>query len=214
MNTVLKNFETANIELIKRKANRDALANVIAAKQEDITTLQKKAQMLGDGVVLMQTFSNSLQSDVISKFEELLTRGVRQVFQKDYKISIEFQTTGNSVYADFYVTLPDGKKINLANGEGGGLRDFVGILQRILYVVLEPSKPSKLLFLDENLKALDAERSPVAFKFIAELIKELGIQCLFITHSQAAKAMADVEGVNLVEVVNDGNGAQAKVVKA
>ena len=214
MSLISKTFDEASNNLIRRKANRDAIANVFKSEQANIAELKAKVQRLGDGITLIQSFSNTLRTDVISKFEDLLTKGVRQVFKKDYKISIGFANTGNSVYADFYVTLPSGKKINLANGEGGGLRDFVSILQRILYIILEPNKPSRVIFLDENLKALDSERSPVAFQFIAELIRELGIQCIFITHSNAAKAMAGATGVSLIEVVNDGTEAQAKVVRA
>lgn len=213
MSLILKNFEDTRMDVIKRRANGDALANVIASERTNIDELQEKVTNLTDGVSLIQTFSTTLRSDVVQKFEDLLTKGVRQVFNKDYQISIEFQNTGNSIYADFYVTLPDGKKINLANGEGGGLRDFVGILQRILYIVLEPTMPSRVLFLDENLKALDAERSPIAFKFISELAIELGIQVVFVTHSQAAKAMADNPGVSILEVGFDGTQSQAKVIK-
>ena len=211
---IVRAFEETSNSLIRRKANRDAIANVFKSEQANIAELKATVQRIGDGITLIQEFSNTLRTDVISKFEDLLTKGVRQVFKKDYKISIEFTNTGNSVYADFYVTLPNGKKTNIANGEGGGLKDFVSILQRILYIILEPNKPSRIIFLDENLKALDAERSPLAFQFISELIRELGIQCVFITHSNAAKAMAGAPGVSLIEVVNDGTEAQVKVVRA
>lgn len=211
MNTILKTFEDTKTGLIRRRANRDAVANVLESERENIRELEAKVQQLGDAVTLMQTFSASLRTDIVQKFEDLLTKGVRQVFQKDYKITIEFTDSANSVYADFFVTLPDGKKVNLAN-EGGGLRDFVGILQRILYIILEPSVPSRILFLDENLKALDSERSPIAFKFISELAIELGIQMVFVTHSHAAKAMIDTEGVSLLEISNDGDQATAKII--
>jgi uncharacterized protein YjgD (DUF1641 family) len=209
---LLKNFEDTKTSLIKRRANRDAVANVLASEQDNITRLKDKVQQLTDGITLMQTFSTTLRSDVVGKFEDLLTKGVREVFKKDYKITIEFTNQANAVYADFYVTLPDGKKINLANGEGGGLRDFVGILQRLLYIILEPTQPSRILFIDEGLKALDVERSPIAFKFIAELTHELGIQVIFITHSQAAKAMSGTEGTSVVEISNDGDQSVVKVI--
>ena len=127
MTTILMSYENTRTEVIKRRANRDAVANVLAAEQANIQELKTKAQMLADGVTLMQTFSNSLRSDVVQKFEDLLTKGARHVFQEDYKITIEFSNTANAVYADFMVTLPDGKKVNIINGEGGGLKDFVGV---------------------------------------------------------------------------------------
>lgn len=211
MPTILTNFEETRVNLIRRKANRDAVANVLAAEKKNIEELKLQVQQLKDAIALMQTFSNSLRSDIVHKFEDLLTKGVRQVFQKDYKIVIEFTNPANSVYAEFYVILPNGRKVTLGS-EGGGLRDFVSILQRILYIILEPSMPSRILFLDENLKALDKERSPEAFKFISQLAKELGIQMVFVTHAEAATAMLGIPGVSLIKVTHDGEQSQAKVV--
>ena len=199
-----RNFESMATYLTTRKANHGALLNVIKAELQNHNDVQAKAQSLADGILLMQAFSNTLRSDIIAKFENLLTDGVRRVFQKDYKITIEFQNMGNSVYADFMVTLPCGKRVNIVNGEGGGLKDFVGVLMRMLYIVLEPSKPARFICLDECFKAVDADRAPIAFRFIADLAKELDIQVLFITHSQAVKTLGDLTGIDVLEIVHNG----------
>jgi DNA repair exonuclease SbcCD ATPase subunit len=210
MNLELKKYKDLKEDIISRRANKESLERMVASYRADADALQASIQTLGDSVTLMQAFSGTLRSDVVQKFEGLLTKGVRQIFNKDYQISIEFSNSGNSVYADFYITLPDGKKVTLANGEGGGLRDFVSVLQRILYIILEPSRPSKVLFLDECFKALDAGRAPGAFRFISELCRELDIQVVFITHSPAAKDLVGNPGVSVLEVFNDGSGSQVR----
>ena len=212
MTTTLQNFEAVKTSLIKRRANRDAVANVIAAEDATLRELRDKVQMLTDGIALMQTFSGSLRSDVVKRFEDLLTTGVRQVWGKDYRIVIDFHNSGNSIGAEFYAILPNGKKVTLKNGEGGGLKDFVGVLQRILYLVLEPTHPTKIIFLDECLKAVDCNRAALAFKFIAQLAIELGVQLVFITHEQAAKAMSEVPGVSVVEITMVNDESQIKVL--
>ena len=209
LNNDLKAAET---NLITRRANRTSLQTLITNEDLNVIELKNNVQLISDGVLLMQRFAVGLRSDVITKFEDLLTKGVRQVFNVDYKISIEFTNSGNAVHADFMVKLPNSKKVNLATGEGGGLRDFVGILQRILYIILEPSLPAKVLFIDEGLKALDVDRSPEAFRFISQLTMELGIQVVFITHSQAAKTLSDTPGVMVLEVSHDGAQSQVKVI--
>jgi DNA repair exonuclease SbcCD ATPase subunit len=208
MNILSKKFDSIKEHVLTRKANRDSLNRILESYKKDVEDLKSDSADLSNSISIVQSFSGTIRSDVVGRFEQLLTNGVRQIFNKDYKISIEFSNSGNSVFADFYVTLPDGKKISLSS-EGGGLRDFVAVLQRILYIVLEPSKPSKVLFLDENLKALDAARSPVAFKFISELLRELDIQAVFITHSDSARNILD-GNVNLLEVFNDGQQANVK----
>lgn len=210
MNILSQKCKEMQSHLLSRRANKDALTRMMGTYKTEAESLKADVQALSDSIMLMQTFSGTLRTDVVQKFESLLTKGVRQIFNKDYQISIDFQSSSNSVYADFYVVLPSGRKVSLSNGEGGGLRDFIAVLQRILYIMLEPSMPSKILFLDECLKALDAERSPLAFKFISELCKELGIQVVFITHSQAAKGLVGSSGVSVLEVSNGPCGAYVK----
>jgi ABC-type molybdenum transport system ATPase subunit/photorepair protein PhrA len=163
-------------------------------------------------MAVVQNFSGNIRTDVITKFEELLTSGVREVFGKDYKITIEFSSSANSYHADFMVTLPSGRKVNLATGEGGGLKDFIAVLQRMLYIMLEPNKPARILVMDENLKAVDVARADMAFRFIAGLAKELDIQVIMITHSSAAARASD--GMSVVEIVGDGDITKAVKVVA
>ncbi len=206
-------FEQVNEEMIRRRANRDALAHVIESEQDNSAALRKEVQDLADAIGLMQKFAGSLRSDVVKRFEDLLTRGARHVFEEDYRITLEFSESANNVAAEVYVTLPNGRKVNITNGEGGGLKDFVAVLQRMLYLVLEPSLPSRVLFIDESFKALDAERASRAFAFVAELAHELDIQVMFITHEQGARAMADVAGVSLLHFTKVGGESQAKAIK-
>lgn len=176
---------------------RDNVRQMIAANDGRTKDLNDKQKRVSECIILVQRFSEGIQTGVVHRFEDLLTRGVRQIFGKEYKVTIEFATSGNTLNADFFMTLPDGKKVSLANGEGGGMRDLVSVLQRILYVVLEPTRPARILFLDENLKALDVGRAPAAFTFIKELCRELDIQVVFVTHQQAATEI-DSDGMRVV----------------
>lgn len=178
---------------------RETVIGMIDANEKRLKSLNERQQEISDGIILMQRFSEGIQSGVVKKFEDLLTDGVKQIFNKDYSVSIEFSVSGNTMNADFFITLPDGKKVNLAKGEGGGLRDLVAVLQRILYLVLEPSHPAKIVFFDEDLKMLDSGRAPSAFVFIMELCRELEVQVVWITHQQAAGEM-DRESMKVVQI--------------
>lgn len=186
--------------LAKKEAEEDMLKAELTSKRLRLDEATSAVTKLSDGVTLIQKFSDGMQTGIIQRFEDLLTRGVRQIFDKDYAIRIEFQSKGNGVSADFYAILPDGKKVNLAKGEGGGLKDLVGVLQRVLYIILEPSHPAKLLVLDENMKHLDAARAPIAFAFISDLCKELGIQVIWVTHSDAAKGLQEAGSARIIKI--------------
>jgi hypothetical protein len=212
LETLIKEVEEAKSGLIRRRANLQSLTALTEGEKQDCETYKKEVETLTDSVAVLQNFSNGIRTDIITKFEDLITSGVREVFNKDYKVAIEFSTSGNSYHAEFYVFLPDGKKINLMAGEGGGLRDFISVLQRMLYIILEPTKPSRLIFLDENLKHLDSSRAATAFKFISGLAKELDIQILMITHSAAAIGLATAGMATVVEIGHDGQQVYAKKV--
>lgn len=184
-------FNEVTDELNKKSAERWALQGMMAEKQATAEDMAKDVQGIADCVATTQKFSESIQSGIIGKFEDLLTRGVREIFDKDYKVKIEFSAPGNTLSAEFYVILPDGKMVNMAKGEGGGLRDLVAVLQRILYLILEPSQPAKVIFMDEALKFLDVDRAPLAFSFLKDLCSELGIQAIWVSHH---RAIAELEG--------------------
>jgi hypothetical protein len=212
---LLEAFKEASDNVVRRKADRDATQSLIDGLEKEIADTTAGVNDVVDSIALVQNFSSNLRTDIVNRFEDLLTSGVREIFDKDYKIKIEFTTSGNSYHADFYMVLANGRKVSLAQGEGGGLKDFVSVLQRILYIILEPNKPARILFLDENLKALDSERAVSGFKFIAKLVKELDIQAVFITHSNAARVLLEAGvGVSVVEVTNDGTEAAVRPLEA
>ena len=213
LETLTKAVDEAKSGLIRRKANLQSLKALIEGEENDVGTHTREVEDLANSIAVIQNFSNNIRMDVITKFEDLVTSGVREVFNKDYRVAIEFSNPGNSYHAEFYVYLPDGKKINLMAGEGGGLRDFISVLQRILYIILEPTKPSRVIFLDENLKHLDSVRAVAAFKFISGLAKELDVQIIMITHSAAALGLATAGSATVVEIGHDGQQVYAKRVE-
>jgi hypothetical protein len=155
---------------------------------ERLESARDAAQLAGDCVMLTQSFSGSIQTGVIKQFEDLLTRAIRQIFGRDYSITIEFQNKGNSLWADFLVKLPSGRLVSISNGEGGGMKDLVGVLNRILYLVIDPTQPARIVFMDENMADMDEWRSPFSFQFLVRVMRELGIQCIWITHNESVSS--------------------------
>lgn len=197
---ILKEKDEINSLIIKRRYEQESLLSSINNLNIQKTEALDRTDKISKGILLMQNFSETLKKDIIGKFEELVTKGLCEVFEKDYRFSIEFSTHGSSLTADFIISLPDGKRVNMATGEGGGVRDFTSLLQRILYLILDPARPDRVLFLDENLKHLDSERAKRAFVFIKKILSELDIQTIFITHSSAVKEIENEKDINIIEL--------------
>lgn len=166
---------------------------------DDVDVIKRDAQDVGDAILVVQAFAGQIQTGVIDKFENLLNRGIREIFDRDYKIDIEMEAKGNSFVADIYITLPGGNRIPMST-EGGGLKYLASMLSRILYLILDSTQPVKFLFLDETMADLDEWRYPQGFKFIMDVAAELGIQIVWITHSPAVSGQTlDLPGAKIIQ---------------
>ena len=202
------------VQVMALHAQKAVLLQTLSELEARALSSQQEAQRLGDGISLIQGFSAGIQTDVIRRFEDLVTQAVREVLGRDYTVSIDYQAKANSFWADFYITLPNGKKVNLANGEGGGFGDLCAIMNRILYLVLDPTNPAKILFIDEPISALDEWRSPSAIPLIMRIATGLGIQVLFITHNEKfSSGEVDVAGARVIRFSLDGESTVSDVVK-
>ena len=205
--TVSEEVNRVRKDLAYQRAEKDMLTREISSKEKARDDAQERSILISDSIILSQNFAGSIRSDVVNRFSELITDAVREVWGQDYTISIEFENKGNSVWADFTVKLPGGKDVSLTAGEGGGLRDLVAIMCRILYLVLDPAQPARFVYLDENLKALDVWRSPHAFSVISKVSKELGIQILWNSHSEAVLNGDTDCGIDKIYRFSNPNGA-------
>jgi DNA repair exonuclease SbcCD ATPase subunit len=199
----LKNLENKikqiNDLYISQVVARDMYKRTLEQKEKELKEIEEKISALTQSIDILQDFHLNLEIGIIKKFEELVTKGIQEIFGKQYKFIIEFKNENIGTSADFYIKIPESDKIiNLASGEGGGIKDFISVLIRMLYLILEPSKPAKILFLDENLKHLDRERAIKALKFIKELAEKLNIQVVFITHLDVNDY--DVDGINIIKI--------------
>ena len=199
----LKNLENKikqiNDLYISQVVARDMYKRTLEQKEKELKEIEEKISALTQSIDILQDFHLNLEIGIIKKFEELVTKGIQEIFGKQYKFIIEFKNENIGTSADFYIKIPENDKIiNLASGEGGGIKDFISVLIRMLYLILEPSKPAKILFLDENLKHLDRERAIKALKFIKELAEKLNIQVVFITHLDVNDY--DVDGINIIKI--------------
>lgn len=183
------------IQLTKLKAYTEMYRNKIDEYKAKISDLEQKIAMLDTSIQHIQSIGLTLKNDIVLKFEELITEALREVFEDNYKFKINFSKKLGRMNADFYIQLPDGKIVDIYNGEGGGVKDFVALLIRILYFELDKNKRTPVMFLDENLKFLDKERAIKAINFIKKLCNKLNIQVLFITHQQ----IDEIEG-NIIKI--------------
>ncbi len=164
------------------KAHKNMYESVLDEINSKLNELTNKEKDVDQALVHIQNINLSLKDDIIKKFESLITEGIKEVFEEDYKIKIEMKKSAFKIIANINIILPNGKEVDIYEGEGGGIKDFVSVLMRIIYFILESEKRSPIIFLDENLKHLDSERALKAIEFIKKITEKFGITVVFITH--------------------------------
>jgi DNA repair exonuclease SbcCD ATPase subunit len=186
-----------NFETLKESFNSEVLAlerikGCFEEKKrslESITKLIKeskeRAEICRQVNLLFEKASVIARKKIKDEIESLVTHGLRSVFE-DPTITfvVEFISRRNQIEADFYLEWEDsGKKItgNILNTFGGGLIDIVSVILRL--IVLELSKVSGPLFLDEPGKMVSSQFVPNFGRFLVELSKTFGRQIILITHN-------------------------------
>lgn len=176
------NNEFLALERIKGRfeEKKKSLENITNFLKES----EEKVEVYKQVNLLFEKASVIARKKIKDEIETLVTHGLRSVFE-DPTITfvVDFVSRRNQIEADFYLEWEDsGKKImgNILNTYGGGIVDIVSVILRL--IVLELSKISGPLFLDEPGKMISSQYIPNFGKFLVELSRTFGRQIILITH--------------------------------
>jgi DNA repair exonuclease SbcCD ATPase subunit len=195
----LSNLE--NLTQRVRKARRTidgqiAEAKLIAANgkrlNEEIALAASDKDLHDKVAITLASIGEVQQATAQTTIEELVTRGLRMVFQEDLTFTLMQTQRGKTPEVKFQVSsLINNKPVSTSvmDARGGGLAAVVGYLLRL--VVLMLSKKPVVLILDETFAHVSAEYEGRLAEFLKELIDKTNSQVILVTHSQAFSEFAD-----------------------
>lgn len=138
---------------------------------------------------IIQESAYKAQKIIETIFSEIVTKCIQSVFDKEYIYKVEFVTRRNKTECDLYLKL-DGNKVDILDGDGGGLADIVSVSNRLAFWKIDNTVRIKnglesrrgVLLADEPFKFL---HSPVlqekCSNMLKELSKEFGIQMILVS---------------------------------
>lgn len=186
-----------NIENIKSKLQSlEKQSNVLDGKVDLLseqldnlisTTEDKKQQQIlnAKAIELMNYIQQGTKETIVQVFENIVTKALHFIHQsEEYKFELEFGQRGNLPELKFSLKTPDMQESHdIMSTRAGGSKDIIALALR--FVLLEISKSSGFLFLDEPEKRLDdAEQIEKMIEFIKELQKDTKRQVIIITHKE------------------------------
>ncbi len=137
------------------------------------------------GIELLNLIQKVTKDLIKDTFETITTKALQFIHQDDnYKFELEFGRRGQIPELNFNIKTPDMQESHdILQTFGGGSNDIVSLALR--FVLLEVSKTSGFIFLDECEKHLDSpETLQKMIEFVKEIQKETKRQVFWITHKQ------------------------------
>jgi DNA repair exonuclease SbcCD ATPase subunit len=204
----------ARLQKVEKRINQQtAEARLLATKgkalQEEITLAQHDLELYNKVAITLASIGEQRQAAAQKTIEELITRGLKAIFELNLNFSLEQTQRGKTPEVKFYVESRPLKgasvKTSVMDARGGGLAAVVGFLLRLVILLLSKDK-EPILILDESFSHVSAEyRKPLA-QFIVEIINSTRTQIVLVSHDEIFLDFADkryklsqVDGVTEVE---------------
>lgn len=168
----------------------------VKSVQADIERLQEEVSRFERSGILLNSLGEERQLKAQDTIEELVTRGLQQIFDDSLSFHILQKVKANAASVEFVVrtTLEDGGIVDtpVMDARGGGLAATIGFLLRVVILLLKNGRDrDNILILDETFAMVSSEYLPDLAQFLRELVDKTGIQILMVTHQEQLTENAD-----------------------
>ncbi|NLW42664.1 MAG: ATPase [Tissierellia bacterium] len=196
INLLKKHFYTEN-------AKKEMFLEQEKIYDREVQSLLDEVDVLEKVLILFQHTSQYAREQGKIQIENLTTKSLRYIFDKDYKFEIDITEKRNASSAEFYVVEENenGKvKIKPEISKGGGIVDIVSLALRLSF--LENSKPKieGPLILDEPAKHVSEEFTFDIGEFLLQFSDQMNRQIIMITHNQHLASLSK----NVYRVTQEG----------
>lgn len=160
-----------------------------------VADLTAQASDLERVSLLLNGLGEAKQQQAQATIEDLVTRGLRTIFDESLSFHIVASSKGKSSVVDFLVrtTLPSGVvDTPVMDARGGGLAATVGFLLRVVVLMLRTQgRGSQLLVLDETFAHVSEDYLPGIAEFLRQVVDHSGVQIILVTHQETLVENAD-----------------------
>jgi len=181
----LKNkFKTLQSNFLIAKGKREIILENIKSLDSQAVETEDRIQLYQKTNSMLQIVSTLLQDKVKVYFNDLITKALRFIFEReDYSFELDFKILRNVLNAKFNI------KNDFTSGDpklmsGGGVVDIISEAFRIAVLELYNPKIEGPIVLDERFKNLSEDFVSNAAQFLSEASKKFDRQIILITHQE------------------------------
>jgi DNA repair exonuclease SbcCD ATPase subunit len=161
--------------------------------QAGVARLKAAMEVQEKVAVLLNSIGEERQEAARRQVEELVTRALQAVFDKNLSFHMIPQVRANRAEVDFVIRSTFGEQAvdtPVLDARGGGMAAVVGFVLRLVVLLLSPGS-RRFLALDESFAHVSASYEARVAEFLREVADKAGVQVLLVTHSDAYGDMAD-----------------------
>lgn len=171
--------------IIDRKTELEKEVSFLA---EHVATLEKAAGVLAK-------IGEERQQEAQNQIESLVTQGLHKIFGDHLTFKVVQSVKGRTPVVEFVIqtSLPDGKvrETDILSAMGGGVSAVTGFLLRLVVLLLDKSKESSILVLDETFAHVSDAYLPALAEFLREIVDKAKVQIIMVTHQHIFSEVAD-----------------------
>jgi DNA repair exonuclease SbcCD ATPase subunit len=178
-----KQFKEKEQLYLSNCGKKESLLEAIKSNQDNLKTLEDKIELYNSSNEILQTVSVLLQEKAKYYFNDLISKALKFIFDKDYQFEIDFKISRNVLVCEFNI------KSDITSGDpklmsGGGVVDVISEALRIAVLELYNPRIEGPIILDERLKMLSSDYVANAAQFLSKVSEEFNRQIIFITHQE------------------------------
>lgn len=195
-------------ELKKIYYTEESKRNLLQKQQNELKTdiekINKEVDILEKVLILFQKTSKYAREQGKAQIENLTTKSLRYIFDKNYQFEIDISEKRNISSAEFYVVEENENTIVKTKPEiskGGGIVDIVSLALRLSFLENTNPKVEGPLILDEPAKHVSQDYTFDIGDFLLQFSKQMNRQIIMITHNPHLASLSE----NIYKV-NQKNG--------
>lgn len=183
----LKNYRN---KLEQLKGQRERLTAQLNKLKSQNKKIEREIKAFEQALYIVKEVGLQTQCQLQFHISDIGTMALDSIFPEPYTLKAEFIERREKTECDLYF-MRDGCILDPLAASGGGAVDVAAFALRVASWAMERPRSRNTLMLDEPFRYLSDCYLPEAGEMIKQLSKELGIQIILITHSEALIDSAD-----------------------
>lgn len=177
----------------KQKLAQDiGAARAVAERKEALTleveALTKQVKLLEEAAAFLANIGETRQKEAQEQIELLVTQGLQKIFGPHLTFKVQQSVKGRTPVVDFLIqtTLADGRvrETDILSAMGGGVAAVTGFLLRLVVLLLDKSRKSSIIVLDETFAHVSDSYLPALAEFLREIVDKAQVQIIMVTHQK------------------------------